>query len=241
LVNASSARHCSGSAANCQAPGDLHLELEVISTHPKAFIIDNYISSFEADELIRLASLKVSPSYVGNQEDGGGRLSSTRTSRNTWLKRNVNDITETIFHRTADLLRIEESLFQTDTMVEEMQLVKYEKGQKYDSHHDWGVSGYPESRCITVLLYLNDMPSAESGGETSFPKARLESLPPGMMTSEIRGTGVKVLPKKGQAMMFYNLLEDGNGDDLSLHAAMPVHEGVKWLANFWVWDPSRKK
>jgi prolyl 4-hydroxylase len=41
----------------------------------------------------------------------------------------------------------------------------------------------------------------------------------------------------GQAVLFYNLLEDGNGDDLALHAAMPVKEGEKWLANFWVWDP----
>ncbi len=42
-------------------------------------------------------------------------------------------------------------------------------------------------------------------------------------------------PRKGSAVLFYNLLEDGNGDDLSLHAALPVWSGEKWLANFWVW------
>ena len=46
-------------------------------------------------------------------------------------------------------------------------------------------------------------------------------------------------PKKGNAVLFYNLLEDGNGDDLALHAALPAIEGEKWLANFWVWDPKR--
>ncbi|RYH31592.1 hypothetical protein EON65_02325 [archaeon] len=51
------------------------------------------------------------------------------------------------------------------------QVVHYEIGQRYDSHHDWGVSGYPESRYITLLLYLNDRPSEQAGGETSFPKA----------------------------------------------------------------------
>ena len=51
--------------------------------------------------------------------------------------------------------------------------------------------------------------------------------------------GFKVAPKKGTAVLFYNLLEDGNGDDLALHAALPVHHGEKWLANFWVWDPHR--
>lgn len=50
----------------------------------------------------------------------------------------------------------------------------------------------------------------------------------------------QVAPKKGQAVLFYNMLEDGNGADLSLHAALPVKRGEKWLANLWVWDPSRR-
>lgn len=41
-------------------------------------------------------------------------------------------------------------------------------------------------------------------------------------------------PKKCNAVLFYNLLEDGNGDSLALHAALPVTAGEKWLANFWV-------
>ena len=102
-------------------------------------------------------------------------------------------------------------------------MVKYINGQKYDSHHDWGVSGYPESRFITLLLYLTDPVSDTAGGETSFPKGA-------------QGLGFKVTPKKGAAVLFYNLLPDGNGDDLALHSALPCREGEKWLANFWVWD-----
>ena len=40
-------------------------------------------------------------------------------------------------------------------------------------------------------------------------------------------------------MLFYNLLPDGNADVNSLHAALPVIKGEKWLANFWVWDAKR--
>jgi hypothetical protein len=42
---------------------------------------------------------------------------------------------------------------------EDLQVVNYKIGQKYDSHHDWGSSGYPESRLITLLLYLTDQVS----------------------------------------------------------------------------------
>jgi hypothetical protein len=42
---------------------------------------------------------------------------------------------------------------------------------------------------------------------------------------------------QGSAVLFYNLLEDGNSDIHTLHAALPVVEGEKWLCNFWIWDP----
>ncbi|RYY82513.1 hypothetical protein EON63_13140 [archaeon] len=70
------------------------------------------------------------------------------------------------------------------------QVVHYQDGQRYDSHHDWGVSGYPESRYITLLLYLSDMPSEQAGGETSFPKAA-------------GGMGIKVHP--GSLVCGYSL------------------------------------
>jgi hypothetical protein len=60
------------------------------------------------------------------------------------------------------------------------------------------VSGYKESRFITILFYLTDMLHARSGGETAFPKGA-------------GGGGFKVHPGKGAAVLFYNLLEDGNG------------------------------
>ena len=104
-------------------------------------------------------------------------------------------------------------------------MVHYINGQKYDAHHDWGVNNVPQSRFITLLLYLTDQKHPQAGGETAFPKGGAD------------GRGFKVKPVKGNAVLFYNLLEDGNGDDLALHAALPVYDGEKWLANFWVWDP----
>jgi prolyl 4-hydroxylase len=159
-------------------------------------------------------------SYIGAHE------SDTRTSSNAWVGRDTNEVTKTLYKRAAHLLNVPDELLTNHMNAEEMQVVHYTAQQKYDAHHDWGVSGYPESRYITLLIYLSDMVSEDAGGETSFPKGA-------------NGEGFKVRPVKGNAVLFYNLLEDGNGDDLSLHAALPVREGEKWLANFWVWDPKR--
>ena len=122
---------------------------------------------------------------------------------------------------------LNEKILTRASNAEDMQVVHYEKQQKYDAHHDWGVSGYLESRFITVLLYLSNQVDEYAGGETAFPKGG-------------SGGGIKVRPVKGTAVIFYNLLEDGNGDDLALHAALPVTRGEKWLANFWIWDPKKK-
>jgi prolyl 4-hydroxylase len=78
------------------------------------------------------------------------------------------------------------------------------------------------SRFATVLFYLNE---GMKGGETSFPRWKNAE------TDEV----LKVVPEVGKAILFYNQLPDGNYDDLSQHAAMPVLAGEKWLTNLWVW------
>lgn len=133
-------------------------------------------------------------------------------------------MTDSLYRRAADVLRIDESMLVHGITAESLQVVHYNVGQKYDAHHDFASTGARGSRYITLLLYLNDQAGPNGGGETAFPKGRVE-----------KGRGFKVKPKKGQAVLFYNLLPDGNADDLSLHAALPVNKGEKWLANFWVW------
>ena len=199
----------------------------MVSLAPRVFVIEKFLSVFEADSIIRIANTSVKTSTVGSVDGGGVRTDPTRTSRNTWISRDTNSLTETLFRRAADAINVDEALLHKNRNVEDIQVVHYVNGQKYDAHHDWGVSGYHESRFLTMLLYLTDQEDPQAGGETAFPKAGT-------------GGGIKVTPVKGDAVLFYNLLEDGNADDLSLHAALPVWRGEKWLANFWVWDPKRR-
>lgn len=43
--------------------------------------------------------------------------------------------------------------------------------------------------------------------------------------------------KEGKALLHYNVLPDGNVDDLSQHSGKVVHSGTKWIAHLWIWDP----
>lgn len=85
-----------------------------------------------------------------------------------------------------------------------------------------GLSDGQPSRFATMLFYLND---GMTGGETSFPR---------FLNAKTKKP-LKVKPKAGKAILFYNVLPDGNYDERSQHAAEPVLKGEKWLTNLWVW------
>ena len=146
-------------------------------------------------------------------------------------------------------------------IVEAMQLVRYDAGEEYTAHHDFTYPSmknrHQPRRYVTVLLYLtgegdvidengirrsvaflskktigsnNNKALADGllqGGETLFPRAITTS----------NHDGIKVIPRSGNAIVFYNVLPDGNLDDLSQHAGGKVERGVKYVANIWVWDP----
>ena len=203
------------------------LELECISTSPRCFVIRNFLSEFEADELVRLGQDvgNLQESTVGSAALGGNvRSASQRSSSNAWLSPSDSPVVRSIYARAADLLQVDRSDMEQAT--EPMQLVHYKMGQHYQSHFDWEVrSRTPACRFATLLLYLNNQASSAAGGETAFPQAAMAD----------GSTGFKIHPGKGNAVLFYNLLEDGNGDATSLHSALPVTEGEKWAANLWVW------
>jgi prolyl 4-hydroxylase len=69
------------------------------------------------------------------------------------------------------------------------------------------------SRFATLLLYLND--EGLEGGETSFPR---------WLNGKTRDI-LQVKPQVGKAVLFYNVLPDGNYDERSQHAAEPVLKG----------------
>jgi prolyl 4-hydroxylase len=187
-------------------------EVTVLSSSPRVFEVKNFLTPEEADAIVDLAKPKLIRSTVGSGYEA--RQDETRTSQQTFLVKS-NPVVKSIYSRVAKLLNIDEKILVPQS--EALQVVYYEVGGEYKAHHDWGKT--KSTRYATVLLYLNDQVSPDAGGETEFPKVNL-----------------KVHPGKGSAVFFYNLLEDGSADDRSLHAALRVNKGEKYLANVWVGD-----
>jgi len=223
----------------------LNLTLKVLSVAPRVFEICDFLSPVEVDHIVHMATgmnLHVSSTSGGGAGVGAKRStdSTTRSSRNSWVKRGKSPIIDSIYRRAADLMRIDEALLRDredderpdvqfkSTAAEDLQLVHYGPGQQYTPHHDFA---HPTSeqtnqpaRFATILLYLNE---DVKGGATEFQR---------WMNAET-GKPLSVKPEVGKAILFYSLLPDGNMDDLSQHAATPVVSGEKWLINLWTWDP----
>lgn len=214
-----------------------------MSCAPKVFEINDFLSEAEVDHIVDIAN----ESNLAESSTGQDGLSTrsekktrTRTSYNTWVARDTDQVIDAIYRRAADFMRMDESLFRIRdegeipqmkskaSIAEQLQLVHYDVGQEYTAHHDFGYSpaGDKEQgqRFATLLLYLNE---PEAGGETEFPR----------WFNGKTGQGLATVPKKGKAVLFYSQLPDGNMDDLSHHAALPVTKGEKYLINLWVRDP----
>ena len=105
---------------------------------------------------------------------------------------------------------------------EELQVSNYGIGGHYEPHFDFArkeeknafASLGTGNRIATWLMYESDV---EQGGATVFPHL-----------------GISLKPKKGSVVFWYNLLANGEGDEMTRHAACPVLAGTKWVSNFWI-------
>ena len=202
---------CDGVARECQSEDPVPLQLEVLSTSPKVYIIEDFLSSYECESIIQVANPRMGTSTVGDGERGA-HLTSARTSSNAWLARHTSPVTESVFKRAAHVLNVDEALLHHDKNAEDLQVLHYGPHQKYDAHYDW-TGAAPQSRYMTLLLYLSDQVDTAAGGETLFPRAHGR-----------QGKGFKVHPRQGTAVLFYNLLEDGTCFGLcSMHQQLSPH------------------
>jgi prolyl 4-hydroxylase len=121
--------------------------------------------------------------------------------------------------------RIENVTGIPERNAEYLQLLRYEPGQFYKTHHDYishDIEWPAGVRTLTFFLYLNDV---DAGGGTEFPIL-----------------GFTIQPKKGRAVIWPSVLnEDPNAMDARTdHGALPVEEGIKYGANAWIHQKDMK-
>ncbi len=174
---------------------------------------DNLITDEDCDQIINMARPRLTKSGVLNEAG----FDDSRTSTNTFLPSNTA-ITKQIDKLVYDILKIPIENY------EELQVVNYKPGQQYKAHYDACDNGpicikdtdrMGSLRYATFLLYLND---DLEGGETEFPYKNM-----------------KVKPKKGKGVLFFNLNDDNTERRYnSFHGGTPPTSGEKWMCNKWI-------
>ena len=190
---------------------------------PWIITFDDFLSDEECNYLIQkgFESGYERSEDVGEEKfDGsfGSMKSEGRTSENAWCTEESgcrdDPIVKQILEKMSRVMDIDAD------NCEDLQILRYERGQFYHSHHDYIESQRDRQngpRILTFFLYLSDV---ELGGGTRFT-----ALDP-MIT---------VQPKKGRAVLWPSVLNSNprDRDPRMDHEAMPVERGVKFGANGW--------
>ncbi|CAM9884149.1 unnamed protein product, partial [Ectocarpus sp. 12 AP-2014] len=215
------------------------IDMKTLSMEPLVFEARNFLLDEECKHIREKADPHMKPSPVSLMDHDKGKPDTNwRTSTTYFMPSTRDPLLQGIDRRVEEFTRVPKS------HQEQVQVLKYDKGQRYTAHHDFfnpkmyqkdertmkNMDGGRKNRMVTVFWYLSDV---EEGGETIFPRYGGRT---GRVDFSDCTTGLKVKPVEGKVAMFYSLKPDGQFDDFSLHGACPVITGQKWAANKWVWS-----
>jgi prolyl 4-hydroxylase len=225
-------------AVDAWQPGDLNKMFERVAYEPEykqyqpvvvskppegpwMIMLENAISDGEAEKMIQLGGqlgYERSADVGKRKEDGTytDKVNSGRTSTNAWCMKDCTE--DPVAQRVME--RIENITGIPETNSENLQLLRYEHEQFYQTHSDYipYQADRPTGvRILTFYMYLNDV---EEGGGTNFPHLK----------------NLTVTPKRGRAVMWPSVHNDrpNKKDRRTEHQALPVIRGVKYGANAWV-------
>jgi hypothetical protein len=191
---------------------------EVFSAAPRIAVVRGFVAAPLCDWLIRLGRPHLAPAEVFDAVSGEPSAYVGRTNRCAELLLARGDVVlGFVRSRIAVLAGV------AVQNLEPSQILHYEVGQEFRPHHDFLDVRAPAlaqevaergQRALTVLVYLND---AYQGGHTAFPHL-----------------GRSFKGRKGDALIFWNVGEDGAPDFRTLHAGTAPTRGEKWLFSQWI-------
>ena len=213
------------------------LKFQLLSTSPRSVMYRNFASDADCDAIVEAAKTRLHRSGLALKR--GETLESTkniRTSSGTFLASKEE--------KSGALKRVEEKMARATHIPashgEAYNVLRYEIGQKYDSHYDMfdplQYGPQKSQRVASFLLYLT---TPDEGGETVFPlegeggMKRLHGID--YTSCEV---GLKVKPRKGDALLFWSVHPNNTFDRSSLHGGCPVVSGTKFVATKWIHDNS---
>jgi len=227
-----------------ELPTPQNFEVRVISQNPRIYVVDDFLSREECDVLISFGQDGMDSAQVASDHKGKDDIQ--HGSRNN-SKRDLSIEEENIEVVSHMLKRMHRYARIPEANAELTQIRRDAIGEKFELHVDSG--GRDDVlRPATILTFLSDV---DAGGEVLFTRGvagrelcsqdwhgrddghrahdignccELEELPEGM---------VRVLPKRGRAILFYNHNLVGQLDSSTEHGVCPVKVGVRWVAQRW--------
>lgn len=199
--------------------GDRECRLLLHLRQPRIAVVEGFLDDAEIAALLTAAEPRLQPATVFRLSDGERVQSAYRTGSHIKLEYAESPLVCAIEARTAQLAGC------TDVQGERLEVVCYEVGQLYRPHQDWfnpstagGLARIQErgQRIATVVMYLNDV---SAGGATVFTQL-----------------GLTIPARRGCALFFSNIDEQGEPDPRVQHSGAPVEAGHKFIVTRWFND-----
>jgi prolyl 4-hydroxylase len=196
-------------------------KLKIVHKSPNVFVMDDFLTHSELSYCATLFDddKRFSKSFLDTSDNQTIYQQDQRTSSFCSLTKLQNAHVASIERRASDFLGV------SVEQLEPLQLVRYRVGEFFGIHHDLGIlyddgsvelprrHSLQKRRIATIFVYLND-----SDGCTYFPCCR-----------ELR-----ITPKRGRAVFFCNILQNGMPDPNTIHAGEAPTVGIKYGLNIWV-------
>lgn len=198
-------------------------EIQRLAYNPDIFLLRGVLTVEECDILMESV-----PETTLAETVTPGDVTSRKHCQVAWLH---NTWTQALARSMANLFLSTTVKTHPESGVEDLQILDYQPGGEFVLHHDG------QGRLLTILYYLNGV------GETWFPLAgehvprpqtKIEAMRMVQVDQGLMVGGEHVSINRGDAVAFYNYLDNGDFHWNSLHAGLPVKgESHKWVANHW--------
>lgn len=176
------------------------------------YLYENFLTQKECDAVLEELDGQFHQSNVVNRSKAGDDYRQS-------VSCNMNNIQSNFLRRLDQ--RIATVLGIHWSYAENAQAQRYYEGDYYKSHVDYfgkygrtsDVYARTGQRTFTFMIYVE---APDGGGETMFPKL---------------GFGVR--PRAGTAVIWNNLTTSGEGNEQTVHEALPVSQGRKTVITKW--------